>query len=80
METITRLRPNATVRVSCVRCDDVYVITDRQRRRKLSEGRPHICSLCRAVRAPKPTPAYYNYWLQRYSMEEIRAMAAAIWG
>ena len=37
------------------------------------------CLDCRKGRVVKRTQ-FHNYWLQRYTMEEIEDMAKAIWG
>ncbi len=80
METLYVPRLSATVIVRCVQCGDACEITERQHRRKLQEGRPHKCALCRAVKVKPPTESDYNYWLKRYTIGEIREMAQAIWG
>lgn len=81
METIPRPRGIAAqVKVPCARCGDTIMMTDRQQRRKQQEGRPNFCPLCRSVKVKPPTQSDFNYWLQRFSMDEIREMGRAIWG
>lgn len=80
MNTLTVPRFGITISVRCTRCGDIDTISDRQQRRKLQNGRPHLCSLCREIKVKPPTEQHFNYWLNRYSIEQIREMAAAIWG
>lgn len=80
METISRPRLAATVKVRCATCGDIDTVTDRQYRRKQQQGRVHICRLCRLTPVKPPNQSHYNYWLQRFTMEEIREMGRAIWG
>lgn len=75
---MSRATPRVSIR--CTRCGEEESITDRQKRRKESEGRPHVCYLCRNIKVKPPTQSDYNYWTSRYSEEEIREMGAAIWG
>lgn len=73
-------RPSVLVDVRCTQCGDVERISERWHRTKLVQGAPHRCRLCRSVRVRKPGPAHYNYWLERYTIEEIQELARAIWG
>lgn len=69
-----------TATVRCEGCGDLITISDRQQRRRVREQRVILCSLCRAIKVKPPTQAHYNYWLDRYSIDEIKALAATIWG
>jgi hypothetical protein len=80
MKTITARKPPRRVTIVCSECGDMEQINDRSYRRKIAEGRPHICRLCRQVRAVVPTETHRNYWRTRYSQQEIVEMANAIWG
>ena len=80
MDTLTAHRTSITVVVRCTRCGDIETISDRQLRRKQRTGRPHLCSLCKEIRVKPPTEQHFNYWLNRYTIEEIKEMAQAIWG
>lgn len=73
-------RPIVLVDVRCTQCGDVERISERWFRTKVAKGQAHRCRLCRSVRAPKPTQAHYNYWLDRYTIEEIQELGRAIWG
>lgn len=80
MDTIAKPRASTLVNIRCEECGDIDRITDRQYRRKLYEGRPHVCRICRVTTVRKPTTADYDYWLDRYSLDEIKDIAQAIWG
>lgn len=80
MSVIETSRNGGAVTVRCIGCGDTSQITDRQYRRKLQEGRQHRCRLCRFVAVKPPTQAHHNYWLDRFTIEEIKAMGQAIWG
>jgi hypothetical protein len=41
--------------------------------------RPFLCSECRKPERPPPDDRDRAYWLARFSLEEIRELAAAIW-
>lgn len=80
MTTMTAHKAARYVTVRCVECGDTEQINDRSRRRKLAEGKPHVCRLCRQIRNIKITESDRNYWRKRFTQEEIEAMAHAIWG
>lgn len=40
---------------------------------------PTLCGECRSGN-PVPRSRYHNYWLERFSLDEIRDLAKAIWG
>ena len=80
METMTARKPTRRVTIVCTECGDMEQINDRSYRRKMADGRPHICRLCRQVRAASPNETHLNYWRTRYSQQEIIEMASAIWG
>lgn len=80
METITARKPTRRVTIRCTECGDLEQINDRSYRRKMQEGRPHICRLCRQIRSVQPSQSDRNYWTTRFSQQEIVEMASAIWG
>jgi uncharacterized protein YlaI len=66
------------VSVRCTHCGDFDQINDRSYRRKLADGKPHLCSICRAVKTIKPNDDDRHYWTSRFSQQEIEAMVSAI--
>lgn len=80
METISRPRASRVVTVRCDLCGGPQEITDRQYRRRQQEGRPYHCSLCRRTTVHPPNQTHKNFWLNRFSQDEINEMARAIWG
>lgn len=66
------------VSVRCTHCGDWDTINDRSLRRKLAEGKDHLCSVCRAVSLIEIREEDRNYWTKRYSQQEIDAMVGAI--
>ena len=78
METLTARKQPRRVSVRCTHCGDWDTINDRSLRRKLAEGRPHLCSICRAVASIKVKDEDRNYWTKRFSQQEIEAMVGAI--
>jgi NAD-dependent SIR2 family protein deacetylase len=79
METTVAPRYGAHVSVRCEKCGDMIRMSDRQFRHKLQQGRPNYCPLCRTERTIAPKPAHYQYWLDRFTLAEIREMGSAIW-
>lgn len=77
---VTKPRPSVLVDVRCSQCGDVERISERWYRTKQAQGTAHRCRLCRSVHVRQPTSAHYNYWLERYTLEEIQDLARAIWG
>lgn len=81
METMTPHKGPRKVPVRCTHCGDWEQINDRSYRRKVSEGRPHLCSMCKAVKSIKPTTETdRDYWRSRFSQQEIDEMVGAILG
>ena len=60
--------------VRCPVCNGLRGIQKRHLTRS-----KHICPDCRKGHVVTRTQ-FHNYWLERYSMEEIREMGRAIWG
>lgn len=78
METTSPRKSPRKVSIRCERCGDYDQINDRSFRRKMAEGKPHHCSICRAVNSITPSETDRNYWLNRFSQQEIDAMVSAI--
>ena len=64
-------QPPATVR--CPSCGGLRSIAYRNR------DTPAFCPSCRKGKVVRMSQ-YHNYWLKRFTREEIEAMAKAIWG
>ena len=57
----------------CPSCGGLRVVTERRLY-------PHIpCVDCRRGKVV-PRSQFHNYWLERFTREEIQEMALAIWG
>lgn len=80
METILAGKPSRRVSIRCTQCGDIEQINDRSLRRKVKEGKPHVCRLCRQVRAAKPSQRDLDWCRRNFTQEEINEIAAAIWG
>lgn len=80
METKTPRKGPRMVSVRCTHCGDWDQLNDRSKRRKVAEGRPHLCEICRAVKSIEVTEKDRNYWFNRLSQQEIDAMVGAILG
>jgi len=80
METLIPRKGPRKVSVRCTHCGDWDQINDRSYRRKISEGRPHLCCMCRAVKSIKPSEDDRDYWRNRFSQQEIDDMVGAILG
>jgi hypothetical protein len=78
METFPARKHPRRVSVRCTQCGDTDQINDRSHRRKVAEGKPHLCRMCRSIQSIKPTAADLHYWQSRYSQQEIDAMVGAI--
>jgi hypothetical protein len=78
METIHTRKPPRRVSIRCTQCGDFDQINDRSARRKVAEGRPHLCRMCRAVQSITPTEDDINYWQSRFTPEELSEMLSAI--
>lgn len=70
-----KLRPSEGITVvHCCSCGSPYVLSLRHARRGT------ICKPCSFGHTPEPIASYHSFWLERFSTEEIRQMATAIWG
>lgn len=78
METLGPTKEPRKVSVRCTHCGDWDMINDRSLRRKVAEGKPHLCSICRHVQSIKVVEDDFKYWKSRFSQEEINAMVGAI--
>ena len=63
--------PLATVRCPC--CKGLRSISHRNR------NSPALCPECRKGNVV-PRTRYHNYWLERFSLDEIRELGRQIWG
>lgn len=80
METISARKPPRRVSIQCTQCGDYDQINDRSLRRKVSEGKPHLCRMCRAVSTITPSEEDFAYWTDRFSHEELARMVGQILG
>lgn len=78
MEPLSSAKEPRKVSVRCTHCGDWDTINDRSRRRKVAEGKPHLCSICRHVQSIKIEEDDFKYWRSRFSQEEIDALVNAI--
>lgn len=78
MEQTSPRKQLRRVSIRCEHCGDYDQINDRSFRRKVAEGRPHLCSVCRAVSTLTPDDTDTNWWRKRYSQAEIEALVASI--
>ena len=78
MDTVSSRKHSRTVSVTCTHCGDSDQINDRSLRRKQAEGRPHLCRMCRSVQAIELTQSDRNYWLSRFSQQELERMVGSI--
>lgn len=62
--------------IPCGRCGGAIILSSRRARVWRDRGQLPICAACRR---PKATEAMRRWWLERFSLEEILEMAAAIW-
>ena len=63
----------APVTVRCPLCKGLRSLAFRNRNTQA------VCPECRKGNVVKRSQ-YHNYWLQRFSLQEIREMGRAIWG
>lgn len=74
LELLQKPQPLTTVR--CPSCGGLRAVT--QLRNASRDGR---CRDCRRKNGKViPISRYYGFWTERFTMEEIREMARAIWG
>ena len=70
----------AWVELRCSDCGDVYTLYARRAFEYRREGREPRCRTCRRPERPPPDEGDRRYWLERFSLAEIRELAAGIWG
>jgi NAD-dependent SIR2 family protein deacetylase len=73
-------RKGLCVEVTCAECGDRWEVSERRERAVRAEGTVPICPDCRRRPRPRPGPADYRFWTDRFSMDEIRLLAAALFG
>jgi hypothetical protein len=64
--------------VSCGDCGGSFELSARRARIYRNEGTAPRCADCRSAREPVVTPALRDYWLDRYTLDEIRELAACL--
>lgn len=70
--------PSPRRRVNCTCCGDARFVSDRHAR-ALGEGKfSGMCPDCRKRPRVRVTQQYRNYWLDRFTMDEIREMGGAL--
>src|SRR4029079_7564622 len=70
----------AAVRVRCGECGGAFELSARNARVHRKRGSAPKCSRCRyGAKPPKVTQAMRDYWLERFTLDEIRELAAAMW-
>lgn len=66
--------------VRCGACGGDFELSARRVRHVRAESLPLRCRSCRTGRVtPEPTEAHRRWWLDRFTVDEIREMAAALW-
>lgn len=80
METISPRKQPRRVSIRCTQCGSTDEINDRSYRRKVAEGKPHLCRLCRKMAAITASEADIKFWRDRMSQEEIDAMISVMRG
>lgn len=60
--------------IRCPQCRYLHTVSIRHARRGT------ICRPCSHGHAPEAIEPYYAFWLERFSRQELREMALAIWG
>lgn len=71
----------APVRHDCPDCGTAFELSARNTRIHRNRGTSPKCDRFRyGARAPKVTEAHRRWWLERFTPEELQAMAAAVWG
>jgi hypothetical protein len=69
----------ATVRVRCRECRGSFDLAKRNEYGWRARGLEPVCRACRAAPAKPPSQRDRDYWLERFTLAEIREMAAGIW-
>jgi hypothetical protein len=66
--------------VSCGDCGCSFELSARNARGHRHRGTTPQCARCRYwAKEPKVTPAMRRWWLDRFTLDEIREMAAELW-
>ena len=73
---LERLQGKALEQLALVRCPQCGGLRSISHRNRDSQAR---CKDCRQGKVVTRT-RYHNYWLERFSLEEIVEMGKAIWG
>jgi hypothetical protein len=73
-----RKKDTPTVKVRCSECGDNRVLSSRQARRIALGETTGKCELCLREPPVVVTDALERWWLRRFSLAEIREMAAAL--
>ena len=69
------------VRFRCPDCGGWFELAARNARNHRNPGTRPRCRRCRLPGVqPKPTAALRRWWLQRFTLDELQELAAAIWG
>lgn len=74
VELLQQRQVEEVLTVRCERCGGLRGVTRRHFYRS-----PAMCAECVKGNVVERTH-YHNYWLKRFSREEIEQMARAIWG
>jgi len=72
------IRSTRSVTLRCQKCGRREDRSDRVARNY--RDRPFLCSECRRPERARPSEKDRRYWTERFSFEEIREIAAGIWG
>ena len=65
--------------MACGDCGGSFELSARRARAYRSAGSAPRCAGCRSTREPKVTPAMRRYWLDRFTLDELRELAAGLW-
>lgn len=61
-------------------CGTTFELSARNTRIHRNRGTSPRCDRCRyGTKPPKVTDAHRRYWLERFTLDEIRELAGAIW-
>ncbi len=75
-----KVRAPDWVLVLCEDCGRPFHLSGRQGRSLRAEERSARCLPCRRVNGARVTQEHYDFWLDRFTLEEIAVMAEASWG
>jgi len=66
--------------VRCRDCGDEFELSARRARDHRNADTTPRCRRCRyGAKPPKVTQAMRDYWLERFTVDEIRELAGAMW-